>query len=166
MPLGFRPSGVLTAGMSLPRTQYAKPEQWIGFYASLVERLQSEPGVEIAAASLPLPLAGAGLNFGFSIDGRAAEGEGASNRTANYTAATPGYFALLGVPLLAGRTFALRDGAASPRVCVISSAFARAASTTACAALRVTLSATISSFVPCSSETGSSESEPRVSRRS
>src|SRR4029079_5872281 len=29
-PLGFDPSGVLSAGMSLPRSQYDRPAQWIG----------------------------------------------------------------------------------------------------------------------------------------
>jgi hypothetical protein len=125
VPLGFRPDGVLTAGMSLPRTQYAKPEQWRGFYGSLVERLRSEPGVESAAAALPLPLAGAGLNFAFSIEGRASEGEGANDKAANYTAATPGYFGVMGVPLAAGRTFDDRDVPGAPQVCVVSSAFAR-----------------------------------------
>ncbi len=127
VPLGFRPDGVLTAGMSLPRAQYAKPEQWRGFYGSLVERLRSEPGVESAAAALPLPLAGAGLNFAFSIEGRANEGEGAgaNDKTANYTAATPDYFRVMGVPLAAGRTFDDRDAPGAPQVCVVSSAFAR-----------------------------------------
>lgn len=123
VPLGFRPKGVLTAGMSLPRTQYSEPEQWTGFYSTLVDRLASEPGVESAAAALPLPLAGAGLNFAFSIEGRA--DEGGSDKTANYTAATPNYFRVMGVPLISGRLFTDRDSAGAPKVCVISSAFAR-----------------------------------------
>jgi putative ABC transport system permease protein len=123
VPLGFRPAGVLTAGMSLPRTQYADPQQWIGFYTALVDRLAAEPGVEAAAASLPLPLAGAGLNFAFSIEGHAEEP--GADKSANYTAATPGYFRVMGVPLVSGRTFSQRDGATAPRVCVVSAAFAR-----------------------------------------
>jgi putative ABC transport system permease protein len=125
VPLGFRPAGVLTAGMSLPRTQYTEPDQWRTFYGSLVDRLRSEPGVESAAAALPLPLAGGGLNFAFSIEGRSDDGGSANDRTANYTAATPDYFRVLGVPLVAGRAFDDRDAAAAPRVCVVSSAFAR-----------------------------------------
>jgi predicted permease len=128
VPPGFRPDGVLTAGMSLPRAQYAKPEQWRGFYGSLVERLRSEPGVEGAAAALPLPLTGGGLNFAFTIEGRASQGqgqgEGANDNTANYTSATTDYFRVMGVPLAAGRTFDERDAPGAPRVCVVSSAFA------------------------------------------
>jgi predicted permease len=124
VPLGFRPAGVLTAGMSLPRTQYGQPDQWRTFYTSLVDRLRSEPGVDGAAAALPLPLAGGGLNFAFSIEGRADEGA-ANDKTANYTAATPEYFHVLGVPLVSGRLFDGRDAASAPKVCVVSSAFAK-----------------------------------------
>ena len=124
VPIGFNASGVLTAGLSLPRSQYAKPEEWLGFYRRLVERLKTEPGVEAVAAALPLPMTGGGLNFAFSIEGRAAAGPGA-DLSANYTALTPDYFRVLGVPLLRGRLFAETDAASSPKVCVISDAFAR-----------------------------------------
>ncbi|HKF44568.1 MAG TPA: ABC transporter permease, partial [Thermoanaerobaculia bacterium] len=123
VPLGFDPSHVLTAGMSLPRTQYSKPEQWLGFYETLVQRLEDKPGVEGVAASLPLPLYGAGLNFAFKIEGRA-ETPGA-DLSANYTSATPAYFQLLKIRLLQGRLFTEQDGRESAKVCVISQTFAK-----------------------------------------
>jgi predicted permease len=123
VPLGFEPARVLTAGMSLPRSQYGQPGQWRSFYSTLVDRLRSEPGVESVAASLPLPLYGAGLNFAFQIEGRP-ERPG-SDLTANYTAMTPNYFHVLGIPLLRGRLIGDGDVEGSPRVCVISSAFAK-----------------------------------------
>jgi putative ABC transport system permease protein len=122
--LGFQPSHVLTSGLSLPRTQYSKPEEWIGFYTRLVERLKAEPGVESAAAVLPLPMTGGGLNFAFSVEGRPAPAAG-TDLTANYTALTPDYFRVLEVPLLRGRLFEDSDAASAPKVCVISDAFAR-----------------------------------------
>ena len=123
-PLGFQPTSVLTAGISLPRNQYTKPDQWLGFYERLVERLQAEPGVESAAAVLPLPLTGSGLNFGFTVEGRPAPAAGA-DLTANYTALTPDYFRVLRIPLLRGRLFTASDAASAPKVCVISEALAR-----------------------------------------
>ena len=124
VPLGFHPESVLTAGLSLPRTQYSKPEQWLAFYNRLAEGLAAEPDVVAAAAVLPLPLSGGGLNFGFTIEGKPVEKPG-SDRSANYTALTPEYFRVLGVPLVRGRFFRAGDAAGSPRVCAISSAFAR-----------------------------------------
>ena len=122
--IGFQPTRVLTAGISLPRAQYAKPDQWLGFYGRLVDRLRAEPGVEGAAAVLPLPMTGGGLNFAFTIEGRAADTPGA-DQTANYTALTNDYFRVLGVPLERGRFFGPSDAAGAPKVCVISAAFAR-----------------------------------------
>ncbi|HEX4440746.1 MAG TPA: ABC transporter permease [Thermoanaerobaculia bacterium] len=123
-PLGFDPSGVLTAGMSLPRSQYDKPAQWTGFYSSLVERLRGEPGVESVAAALPLPLMGAGLNFSFHVDGRPLP-PGETEPSANYTALTTDYFKALRIPLLRGRLFSDADAADRPKVCVVSAELAR-----------------------------------------
>jgi predicted permease len=123
-PLGFDPSGVLVAGMSLPRSQYDQPPQWTGFFSSLVERLKAEPGVQSVAVALPLPLMGGGLNFGFHVEGRALP-PGASEPPANYTAMTPDYFRLMRIPLLRGRLFTDADGADRPKVCVISAELAR-----------------------------------------
>ena len=123
-PLGFRPSGVLTAGFSLPRNQYTRPDEWAAFYERLVERLQAEPGAESVAAALPLPLTGSGLNFAFTIEGRSSEGPG-TDMTANYTAVTPEYFRALGIPLLRGRLPGASDTSTSPKVCAISETFAK-----------------------------------------
>jgi len=123
VPLGFNPQRVLTAGMSLPRAQYSTPEQWRGFYTGLVARLEGAPGVQSVAASLPLPLYGGGLNFAFRVEGRE-EAPGA-DVTANYTAATPGYFRALQVPLVRGRLITERDTEDAPKVCLVSQTFAR-----------------------------------------
>jgi putative ABC transport system permease protein len=124
VPLGFGPDHVTTAGISLPRNLYAKAGQWTAFWGRLVERLEAEPGVEAAAAVLPLPLTGGGLNFGFTIEGRPAPST-AAELSANYTAATPGYFRALRLPLRKGRLFTRADTASAPRVCIISETFAR-----------------------------------------
>ena len=123
VPLGFNPARVLTAGMSLPRSQYAHPDEWRSFYTNLVGRLEGAPGVEAVAASLPLPLYGGGLNFAFRIDGR--EEKPGADLSANYTALTPGYFRVLQIPLVRGRLLDARDSADAPKVCAVSAAFAK-----------------------------------------
>ena len=80
--------------------------------------------MESAAAALPLPLTGSGLNFGFTVEGRPAPAAGA-DLTANYTALTPDYFRVLRIPLMRGRLFTASDAASAPKVCVISEALAR-----------------------------------------
>lgn len=120
---GFTAAHVLTAGLSLPRNQYAKPDEWRSFYRELVERLKAEPGVDAAAAALPLPLTGSGLNFAFQVEGRAPEKAG--NESANYTAATADYFRVMGVRLVAGRLITAADTPESEKVCLVSEAFVR-----------------------------------------
>jgi putative ABC transport system permease protein len=122
--LGIRPAQVLSSGMSLPRTKYSKPEQWLGFYGQLVERLKTQPGVESVTAALPLPLSGGGLNFSFQVEGRASTTPSAE-QDANYTSVLGDYFRVLGVRLVSGRLFDARDAGGTPNVCLISSAFAR-----------------------------------------
>src|SRR5262249_40595819 len=52
---GFYPKGVLSLEVSLPRATYGKPEQVLGFYDRLLDRLSHLPGVTSAAAMSGLP---------------------------------------------------------------------------------------------------------------
>jgi len=121
--LGFNPYHVLTAGISLPRAEYAKSEQWLSFYTRLIAQLKNQPGVVAVTATLPLPLEGGGLNFAFQIAGRPPE-KGGFDLTSNYTSLSKDYFQVLDIPLIAGRSFDERDTATSPKVCLVSSTFA------------------------------------------
>jgi putative ABC transport system permease protein len=121
--LGFEPAGVLTANVALPRFQYTTPQQWIAFFRQVTADLQHAPGVQQAAAALPLPPLGSGLNFGFHIPGRAAKET--ENYSANYGAVSPEYFQLLRIPLLEGRLFTDADAENAPKVCLVSREFVR-----------------------------------------
>jgi predicted permease len=120
---GFRVSGILADTATLPQSQYPEPGEWARFYKQAVERIETLPGVTGAALVLPLPMSGDRINLGFSIDGKPQAPE--EHNTANYSAAGPGYFQLLGIPLLRGRIFDIRDTPDSKKVCVISEAFLR-----------------------------------------
>ena len=66
---GFDPQHLLTGQVELPKSQYVNPAQWNAFFREAVERLKSLPGVEDAAAALPIPLTGSNLGYGFEIVG-------------------------------------------------------------------------------------------------
>jgi predicted permease len=121
---GFQADHILTAQVSLPQFQYSKPEQWAAFADDLLTRVQAEPGLRDSAIAIPLPIIEGNINLAFNIVGSAPTNSG-SSRTADYVAASPGYFRIMGVPLLSGRTFDERDVMASPRITVISAALAR-----------------------------------------
>jgi putative ABC transport system permease protein len=121
---GFRSEHLMKAEVSLPQFQYSKPEQWNAFANDLLARIQAEPGLRETAIGIPLPLADGFVNLGFSIEG-VAPPPSSSPRTADYVAATPGYFGVMGIPLLKGRDFTDLDLSSAPCVTIISEAMAR-----------------------------------------
>lgn len=114
---GFRREGVLLAGYDLSGRNMDDAAV-ARFAALLLERLRSVPRLEAAAiaASVPLDIHGMPSRF-FTLEGRARSDDGLDEALANTV--TPGYFAVMGLPILAGRDFAdLRDTAAPPQVVV------------------------------------------------
>ena len=124
---GFDPAGAVTMRISLPGARYKEPARKAEFYAALMERVESLPGVESAGATVSLPLGGSNYSVGrgFIRDGRPATPEEAAN--AAYAVVTPGYFRAMRIPLRAGRAFDERDGADSAKVVVVNESFARKA---------------------------------------
>ena len=116
---GFNAERVLIASVSLPSGKYKEDYQYIDFHRQLGERLSVLPGVQSVGAGVNLPLGASNYGIGraFIPEGRPLVAEESAN--ASYSVTTPGYFATLQIPLLAGRTFNERDGADSPKVVVI-----------------------------------------------
>ena len=81
------------------------------------------PGVSAAAAGTALPPRTAQRGTQFDVEGRTfAESE---DRSAYFVAATPGLFATLGTPVIAGREFSDTDRTDAPAVALISRSLAR-----------------------------------------
>jgi putative ABC transport system permease protein len=120
---GFEPERVLTLATDLPAARYAQPEQRIGFYRDVVERLRAIPGVDAAAAVTYVPLSGGDLLYSFRIEGRPPAPDGI-DPSANYAAVTSDYFRAIGIPLLRGRLFSEHDGASGAAVAIIDETFA------------------------------------------
>ena len=121
---GFDVQNVVKANVSLPRFQYATDQQWLTFSNELLARVQGEPGLQAAALAVPTPLADGYINLAFDIPGQPSLA-GADARTADYAAVSEGYFSVMHIPLLEGRTFEKHDIQTAPRVAVISKALAR-----------------------------------------
>jgi predicted permease len=121
---GFNPDRLVTADISLPRFQYATPQQWSAFAESLLSRLHAEPGVSEVAVAVPRPIVDGNLNLSFDRVGGPPPSPGVA-RTADYVSATPEYLRVMGIPLVAGRFFDQHDLPSTLRVAVISQAMAR-----------------------------------------
>jgi len=121
---GFNPARLAACQLSLPFAAYSQPEARRAFYEELVTRLKAQPGVESAAAVSHLPLGGSLWAASYVVAGfpEPSPGEAPS---ANLRVVTPGYFAAMGIPLLAGRDFTVVDRADAPPVTVIDAALVR-----------------------------------------
>jgi len=122
-PLGFDPHNVLTAGVSIARTDYDDAHAAV-FFDELVTRIRAVPGVRAVGAVGWLPVVDAGGLWGYRT-------EGTDYTTTRWPDAvpqqiTPGALAAMGIPVLAGRAFTDADRPGSPLVAIVTRTFADA----------------------------------------
>jgi predicted permease len=118
---GFRPDGVLTMSVRLPRDVQADVVRRSAFYAQLLERLEAVPGITDAAVTTAPPLTWKGGSNGLSIDGRAPQ----PGQSALHRQVSADYFSVIGIPLRAGRAIDVGDRAAAQPVAVVNETMAR-----------------------------------------
>src|SRR5262249_29326338 len=119
MDLGFRADKVLLLSVN-PGLNGYKQDQASNFYAQLLERVKTLPGVQ-SASMADMPLLGGAWITGASIEG-SQPGQDMSVTAKNVE---PGFFETMGIPLLLGRDFTASDGADAPKVAVINETLAR-----------------------------------------
>ncbi len=120
---GFSAGHVLSARASAYQARYPQKANVVRFFYDLIPRIAGLPGVTTAAAGSALPLTGSGSGAAVAVEGRVppmAERPGAGWQTV-----TPGYFATVGMPILAGRDFTLADLDRPAHHVVINQALAR-----------------------------------------
>ena len=125
-PLGFRPEHVLTASFTLSRQHYRTPEQQDAFYSELERQLARIPGVSQVALSDSMPPAGRMYARPFSnmrVFGHPSLPENGGMVGFRYV--TPGYFRVLGIPMLAGRDFNEHERSAADTPLILSATLAR-----------------------------------------
>ncbi len=121
---GFRADNLLTMRVVLPETKYPDQARRASFYAELVRRVESLPGVQSAAVTNWIPLVKQGDSSGISIEGQPDPGPG-QNPSAVTRVVSPHYFQTMGIELLQGRQLNEQDRSDSPRVIVIGETMAR-----------------------------------------
>jgi putative ABC transport system permease protein len=100
---GMQTANVLAMEVTLPPAAYAG-ERILAFYDELQHRLVGLHGVEAAGAIHLLPFTGSNWGFPYLAEGHAPPA-GAPLPVANFRITTPGYFATVGTPVLAGQAF-------------------------------------------------------------
>ena len=119
---GFRPDHLLTMRFYVPKALDANTRARFG--PELADRLAALPGIESAAVTFIDPFVWGGFSRGFTLEGHAAISP-TEQDSVYYQEIGPNYFRTMGIPLLAGRDFSMRDRADAPRVVMVSEAFAR-----------------------------------------
>jgi putative ABC transport system permease protein len=119
---GFAAENVLAMEVSLPTARYEEGEQ-MPFYQRLEERVATLPGVRSVGAINILPLSNSYDSRGIQVeDHPRPDGQGLSPQGRS---ATPGYFAAMGIPILAGRNFDAHDVDSGQLVVIVSESMAR-----------------------------------------
>jgi predicted permease len=125
-PTGFNTHNVLA--INVPVMSYGRtPDQTVAFYTEVIRKISELPGVDRVALGTVVPWREGG-NFGpgfqFSPEGYA-KANGEEEPRAQLRTVTPGFFAALGVPLIAGRDFDNTDRRDGERVVIISQSVAQ-----------------------------------------
>jgi len=118
--MGFRSQGLLLMSVD-PRLNGYTPEQISRFMRELRQRVAALPGVDAAVSTDVAVLSGGHRSDGFTIAG--SEGKNSPHAMTDLYMTTRGYFAALGIPMLAGRDFS-NEAADGPRVAIVNEAFA------------------------------------------
>jgi putative ABC transport system permease protein len=121
---GFRVEHAMLGHLLVPQSRYTTPEQIVSLYRRLVEGLSARSDLQAVGVGFPGPLRGDNAGGAFFVEGRAAATR-ADRPYANIGTVSGGYFAAMGIPLIAGRTFAETDVKSAPPVAIVSAALAR-----------------------------------------
>jgi predicted permease len=118
---GFEPRNVLVSYLYLSTAGYSVPDRKL-FCQRLRQRLESQPGITAAVYADYIPL---GFDFGpwepLRVDGYVPGI--AENMQIYRNVVAPGYFNLLGIPILDGRDFTEQDDLKSQPVMIVNEAF-------------------------------------------
>jgi putative ABC transport system permease protein len=121
---GFRSENVLTARVTPNESFCDEAGRCFAFYRDLVRQVRSLPGVTNAALISTLPLGGRVQKRSVNFEEYLAD-SAAPEPLLWMNAVSPGYFQVMGIPLLRGREFVETDTSGNSRVAILSAETAR-----------------------------------------
>lgn len=120
--LGLRIENVVTFGIN-PELNGYQPSASRNLFRRVEDELAALPGVTAVTSAVVPILAGNNWNNDVSVEGYKRDPDSDANASMNFVG--PGYFAALGLSVLAGREFTAADDAGGPKVVLVNEAFAR-----------------------------------------
>jgi predicted permease len=120
--VGIRTERIMSFSIS-PKLNGYNPARSVALFSQLQESLSALPGIEAVSAAEVAAFSDNSWGSNITVEGYVpAEGEDTHSFR---NSITPGYFATLGVPLVAGREFTVQDTAKSQKVAIINESLAR-----------------------------------------
>ena len=120
---GYRIDHILTMGFD-PRIAQYDLEKTRAFYRRVAERVRALPGVRDATIGQHIPLGVSSSTTDITIAGYDVGGNQQTLSVGSSIVADR-YFDVLGIPILRGRAFTVRDTAAAPAVAIVNEAMAK-----------------------------------------
>ncbi len=126
---GFSTTNVTTFTVTLPQDgsfdgAYGGTAGQRQFLRTLLPKLEGIPGVQVAGATMGLPLSPTNFTLGFDVEGRPKQSVGKTS-DAQMRVSTPGYFDAMEIPVVRGRALTATDRDGAPLVFVVSEQFVR-----------------------------------------
>lgn len=123
---GFKLSHVISMQVNLNWTKYKGDAAVVNFDRQLLSRTQALPGVQAASISWrpPLDPSNQGMTGQVLVDGQV-QSESTPGIVVNYEITSMDYFRVLGVPVMAGRSFTSADTPQSQPVVMVNETMAR-----------------------------------------
>jgi len=119
--LGLKPDGLIGFTVA-PELNGYSAERTAGMGRALIESLSTLPGVRSATAAELPTLANETRGTNVEVEGSDLP---ADSTHVQINTVAPDYFATLGIPLVAGRELAWRDGATAPKVALVNETMAK-----------------------------------------
>jgi putative ABC transport system permease protein len=123
--LGFDPRGVMTFQLAPPAAKYPVTGRAQLFYRSVIDSLQSVPGVRGAAVSSGIPFGAGNYTTHPLLTTEPSILPPGTAVPIDWRLVSPGYFKTMSIPLLRGRDFTDADGPTAPPVAIVSQSTAR-----------------------------------------
>jgi len=126
VPLGFQPHGLLTFQLSPPTAKYPLTGSGAAqLYRTLLDRLNAIPGVSGAAVSSGIPFGVGNYTTHPMFTSGASVLPPATLIPIDWRDVSPGYFAVMNIPLLHGRDFTDADNSTTAGVLIVSQSTAK-----------------------------------------
>ena len=115
---GFKPANLLTFTLALPPAKYVSDTSVRAYYAEALPRIAAVPGVKAVGATTVAPFSGQWSTGSFNVEGYQPPPKQPSP-WGDIRLISTGFFEMMGMPILKGRTFTIDDSPSSHAVAIV-----------------------------------------------